>query len=78
MIHAQLKRLRVILLKEKPLGMDLTVPRKNPSNNDYYTPINCSGWNQQVRNVQVVLIRCGNQGLCWLLIHPPSSLELEM
>jgi hypothetical protein len=46
----------------EPLGMDLTVPRKNPSNYDYYTPKNSSGWNQQVRNGQVVLICCGNQG----------------
>jgi hypothetical protein len=42
---------------EKPLGMDLTVPRKNPSNNDYYTRKNCSGWNQQVLNGQVDIPR---------------------
>jgi len=42
-------------------GLDSTA-RQNPSSFDYYTPKNCSGWNQQVPNGQVVLICCGNQG----------------
>ena len=42
-------------------GLDSTA-RKNHSNMTIIPQINCSGWKQQIRNGQVVLICCGNQG----------------
>ncbi len=48
MIHAQMNRQRVVFVKRKAPwhGLD-SAASKNSSNNDYYTPKYCSGWNQQ-------------------------------